>query len=114
MKYAWANVGAEVVCIDADWRENDSETGVIPSRVPMLNEILTIRDVVRALEGNEDMLRDVQEKYGHVYIGFEEVESSFLWHATHFKPLITHTQSDDIAMFQRIADKAASRVPEGV
>ncbi|NHT75910.1 hypothetical protein G8E10_09480 [Rhizobiaceae bacterium CRRU44] len=82
-------VGQRVVCINSDWPEN----GVIeiarkvvptPSRVPMINEVLTIREIRGGLINNEV-----------VFLHFEEFPHG--WDSRHFAPLIT--RKTDISIF---------------
>lgn len=118
MKYPWAQVGQQVVCVNGEWGRTGASIGgkmVLPYRLPMQNEVLTIAAVT---------IGDGTEMGGHLdhpYLAFEEVEFtqsvpevslSVSWNADHFKPLFDKTIEADISTFRRIADEAPQRIGE--
>lgn len=90
--HSWAVPGARCVCISDDWgwtaRCGEFE---IPVRVPMLGEVLTIREVVVASSSPDTGVP------GEVYLGFWEIDIHQVsgpiaglhhWHVSAFRPLI--------------------------
>lgn len=84
---AWAARGLQCVCVNADWPERELEEGGV-YRAPMQNEVLTICEV-----------RD------DGYLRFNEIPIrqgagvSVSWAIEAFRPLITHTQEQDLEHF---------------
>lgn len=94
MAYDWALPGAEVVCIDDDWDAGNCPEDFgfrSPVRVPMLNEVLTIATAQRS-----DII------VGGVALTFHEIGAHCVFAARHFRPLVTHTQEQDVALFAPI------------
>lgn len=92
-------VGQQVVCIDDDWPELCVVNGTSivvrgTARVPMLNEILTIAEIVSV----ESPI--VKEQL--VALIFHEIAEG--WDHTHFAPL--ETRKTDISIFQRMLTPA--------
>ena len=92
MDYPWAYPGAKIVCVDDGF-----DLSIAPDiRTPPRKGCrYTIR---QAHIGRDDI----------VFLELAEMPGDH-WDVEGFRPLISRTQSDDIAMFQRIADKAASQ-----
>lgn len=94
---SWAVPGREVVCIYDDW--DDSACRLLgirpPDRVPMLNEVLRISDVLMG----EDVPSGIA---GVCYLSFDGIPP-FLYCATAFKPVIT-IEDDMAAHFNALLD----------
>lgn len=82
---SWAKVGAKVVCITDRWAEAcDVQKG----------EVYTIAGMTTL------------PSYG-LFLRFKGLPVTDFYNANGFRPLVT--QSDDIAMFQRLADMTAAQ-----
>lgn len=114
----WAKPKVVCICIDDDFSMDIPQCPA--TRFPMLGEILTIASVI-ASDAKE--IGDVRCPAG-IFASFDEVPfdqgswHGIRWPVDHFKPLITATESEDLAVFRRIADLAgvdeALRRLEGV
>lgn len=107
---SWMRAGVKVVCIDDDF----SLEGValpVPTRLPMLNEVLTIakvftEDEVDLVVGSFSLVSEAG-----VYFTFLEIPEDqsangvrctcITWHSDNFRPLITTEVSEeaDVALF---------------
>ena len=90
----WAKPGVKCVCVDDNWKEEFMGRPV-PSRVPMINEVLTVRQVFSA-----DMWPGLIIPGGLV-MSFDELgdEGCWFYAVAHFKPLVTRTQEQDLEQF---------------
>ena len=85
---AWARPGVKCVCIDGNWPEWEMAEGGV-TRAPMADEVLTISEV---------------RKDG--YLRFVEIPVQqgagigLAWAVESFRPLITRTQQQDVALFR--------------
>ena len=90
MSFDWARPGIEVVCIDDDWNFTWYDVRGLrsPDRVPMLNEVLTVEQAI-------------PHPWLHSGVGlrFEGIDPLAYWPASHFRPLVSRTIEDDIAIF---------------
>lgn len=88
--YAWAVPGAEVVCIDDNWSYATCALFGIepPSRVPMINEVLTIREALPMAHAK-----------GGISLSFEELDPVFGFAVVAFRPLVSRTIEQDMAIF---------------
>lgn len=90
-------VGQRVVCIDDDWPDwglvQERFQVPMPSRVPMINEVLTIA-AIRA--GTKLLTKHI------VWLYFQEIEHGWSYRA--FRPLIE--RKTDISMFTRLLSPA--------
>lgn len=87
---AWAKPGVRCVCIDDDWSDYHCKLLGIepPSRVPMLNEVLTIRAVYPST------IRPYC-----LALQFSELGHEFGFPAHCFRPLTTRTLEQDMSHF---------------
>jgi hypothetical protein len=99
----WAEKGRRCVCISDDWESSRVTVNdySLPVRVPMLNEVLTVRHVFANRRG--------------VWLEFEEIPTAqsdgplrgdVSWLATCFRPLIAGRIEADIALFREIVEEA--------
>ena len=108
----WAKPGIKCVCInDQDWMAFDKNMILrTPDywgfEVPVKGAVYTILDVLDRGFGPGALLEELANHPSRCRI------KEPIFSLARFRPIVS--KSDDIAMFQRIADKAASRVPEGV
>ena len=88
------HVGMRVVCINDNWGSYSSGSYSIPTRVPMLNEVLTIR------------LMRWSERHDGLYLSFEEIPyrqadgpvwANIAFAADFFRPL--EVRKTDISIF---------------
>jgi hypothetical protein len=97
-------VGQRAVCIDDEWPEVFVEGVLFPSRVPMLNEVLTVTSVLPGIGNTPGYPRAPG-----IFLTFAEIEHtrtieagkvtvSFL--ASHFRPLVE--RKTDISQFQKL------------
>ena len=95
----WAAPGKQCVCINDSWNFELSEmAGILPfppSRVPMLNEVLTIRDVF-----TPETVSWAELAPGGAIMSFQELGHDCCFAIAHFRPLIT--EEDDVEMFRSI------------
>lgn len=97
---SWAKVGMKVVCVDA------GGLGVWQNDAPTEGKIYTISRVFTPLETGSlsfefnELKRSVRSR---IDVGFH-----CGYKASRFRPLVTKTQSEDVAMFKRIANNAPS------
>lgn len=88
----WAKIGVKCVCID-----NSCPSGAVPIEVrPTVGSVYTIAKLYYPDDGG-------------TYLIFHEHRNDVACAVELFRPLILPSQSDDVAMFQRIADEAASQ-----
>jgi len=103
---SWVRPGAQCVCVDDRWQDlSHLFGGRSPDRVPMINEVLTIRDVVgrdelkKAWEGRFT----IPHQWDGALLSFNELGHDWLFSYTHFRPLIS--QADDLeAHFSKLLD----------
>lgn len=86
---AWAKPGVKCVCIDDGWSETTAEGGWLPNRIPMIHEVLTVAGAV--------------QKYGSVFLFFVEIPGGG-FHIECFRPLVQHTQEQDLEHFLPLLD----------
>ncbi len=103
----WAAPGVQCVCINDDWGFFQAGSCSLPTRVPMLNEILTVKriavkDGVVALTFEEI---DERQYDSH---GDEHMEGNIWWHAHCFRPL--EKRKTDISVFLKLLTPAG-RIP---
>lgn len=109
----WIRPGARCVCIEADWPELTIAGESLPVRVPMLHEVLTIREArpwqPSALSGDP----------GGIFLTFWEIAISqragavtaqFRWHACAFRPL--QQRDTDIAALTSLLDRSPATLTE--
>ena len=86
-------VGQRVVCINGDWPEwalfQERFAAPSPARVPMINEVLTIRAIDA---GTTARTKDA------VWLSFHEIENG--WDFRHFRPL--DSRKTDISVFTEL------------
>lgn len=101
--YAWAVPGAKCVCINDDFGYVSDGSDVIPTRQPMINEVLTIRT---AVVGRGSIMCDPP---GGVFLTFWEIERNqssgqlsgdVSWFVGCFRPLLD--RPTDISIFKRL------------
>lgn len=101
--FDWAVPGARCVCIVDTWPVFVIKGEFMPVRTPMLNEVLTIREVAPyspdALNGDPESIYltfweiDARQKSGLV-------SAIFRWQTDGFRPLTQ--QETDISVFERL------------
>lgn len=92
MSAMWAVPGAKCVCIDDVWG-NGFRGRQAPSRLPMLNEVLTIKEVFGAEEWAGANIP------GGAAVSFVELGHDWCFAISSFQPLVTRTQEQDLAIF---------------
>lgn len=109
----WAAPGVRCVCIDGDWGSFEQGGSILPVRVPMLGEVLTVREARPPLPDAD---------WGDpraIYLDFWEIPRSqtdgplmadVRWLATKFEPLVE--EPTDITVFTEILDTAPVRQTE--
>ncbi|MER9665522.1 hypothetical protein [Mesorhizobium sp. M0203] len=106
MSYRDWHFGMKLVCIDDQfgWAMTADRRYCVPIRVPMLHEILTIRE-----------LKPAGDK---LFVAFAEIETiqkhgplvaEIMWGAECFRPLVTKTT--DIAVFSSMLSDTKQKVP---
>ena len=119
MDYRSWHVGMRVVCIcDDEWCCLTSESGASsPVRVPMLNEVLTIKEMGWGMSGLVGNPRPI-DKEG-LFLSFEEIplrqvdgslSAIYRWNAAYFRPLIE--RPTDISCFTALLTGAKERSKE--
>lgn len=108
MDNSWCAPGVRCVCVRDDWEGHVSCDGFqIPVRVPMIGEVLTVREVNR---GDGSPFGGVD---GEPYLAFWEIDAlqvdgplsmTVRWRARHFQPLTE--QKTDISVFEALLDTA--------
>jgi hypothetical protein len=97
---AWAKPGVKCVCIDGvrpeSWGFQKLGTG------PKTDGVYTISEV-----------RDVKGIHVLVLKEFPDVPGTG-WETSHFRPLITRTQEDDVRLIKSLLLEDAGLVPAGV
>lgn len=105
--YAWAIPGARVVCVNDDFGFIQQGTSIIPTRHPMMDEVLTIREVEPGQQS--DLCCDPNG----VFLSFWEIDrhhtsgplsADISWSAECFLPLIE--QKADISVFTALLTPA--------
>jgi hypothetical protein len=104
-------VGQKVVCVDDDWGWISAGSEYLPTRLPMLNEVLTISDLSPGSGGfgsieNETYLY-FEEIPRRQSSGYFSASISYLW--SHFRPLVE--RKTDISIFHQIARDVENNVP---
>lgn len=97
---SWAKPGVKCVCINDEWSDIQCRLlGVEPpSRVPMINEVLTIKEV----------FSHTFER-GLAAASFHELGHDFGFATVCFRPLTTGSQEQDVALFTHLLDGLAVR-----
>ena len=91
----WAKVGMKVVCIKKDkWR---SYAGPPALGYPEAGKVYTISEIL-----------------GGEYLALSELGALDSFNVRNFRPLVSKTQSQDVAMFKRIADQVPNMEKENV
>jgi len=91
----WAKVGMKVVCVDADPRTFNHLPGIVVGDFALEDKaIYTIRWVGETLGLTTVRL-----------VGLADRPHERGYSLSRFRPLVTKTQSEDVAMFKRIADQ---------
>jgi hypothetical protein len=100
----WAAPGVKCVCINDGWGSVSIGSVSLPTRVPMLNEVLTIAEVkvwddaTLVLSFHEIPL--LQEDRN----GAEAISGACWWNVRHFRPLTT--RKTDISIFKKMLTPA--------
>lgn len=103
---SWAKVGMKVVCIKLGaWTYLQPDESA-----PSYGDVLTIRTVEFLPEGVHLSFEEVRNREYEYLDGFGEC----VFEAEQFRPLVTKTQSEDVAMFKRIADQVPNMEKENV
>jgi len=97
---SWARPGLKCVCIGDRWDRLLLDAFDV-HRVPMMNEVLTVVAVT--------------SENGKVGLQFDEIPTPpsnprLAWLVSMFKPLITRTQEDDVALFRDLLTDAPVEV----
>lgn len=98
---AWAKPGVKCVCIRDDWKgfEVYERMGIhVPSRLPMINEVLTINEVM------DDLSHVPGRVTSNIGLTFVELGHDWGFALDCFRPLITKSQEDDVALFRSLLD----------
>lgn len=105
----WAAPGVRCVCVNDDWPELLAGGEVLPTRVPMLGEVLTITHI-----GEGDGRHPWSGEAGGLYLAFAEIPTrqqtadcvfeGISWRANCFQPLIE--RKTDISVFTKILERA--------
>ena len=85
---AWAKPGVKCVCIKGG--QPNSRGMMLVGSMPQEQQVYTVTEV-RYCSRCGVLL---------VLAEFPDVGNSNGWEATHFRPIITHTQEDDVALFR--------------
>ncbi|MEZ2410495.1 hypothetical protein AB6806_27240 [Bosea sp. RCC_152_1] len=105
--YSWAFPGAKCICIEDDFCSVHQGEFSIPTRVPMIDEVLTIRDFV---VGEASFGTGME---GEVYVSFYEIElmqsdgplsGAVRFQLSCFRPLLD--RPTDIAIFKSLLSPA--------
>lgn len=90
----WAVPGAKVVCVDDAWNKGG------PTRLPMLREVLTIKEV---LTRDDYAAVGVSYVIPPVVLSFHELGHDWTFNAGNFKPLAEpKSEAHDVALFEDI------------
>ncbi|MHA6731773.1 hypothetical protein [Devosia sp. A369] len=84
---AWAKPGVKCVCIES----NDPNTIVPKHMWPMVNEVYTVHELWI-------------DEAGDPFPVLEELDPNLVCTPDFFRPLITKTQEQDVALFRHILD----------
>ena len=88
---SWAVPGARVVCVDDSWNK------IGPSRVPMLHEVLTIKDVLT----RADYAAVGVDCVPACTLSFTELGHDWTFNANCFRPTTpTRTEAEDVRMIK--------------
>lgn len=111
MKYAWAVPGAKVVCVDDANTNSDDIKEIERGRVYVIAEVVLVLGIVcLRLEG---VKRVDPADFRRVVSDFPGVSPDDLpFRADRFRPLISRTQEQDVAMFTRLLDQNSIQVSE--
>lgn len=91
---SWAVPGARVVCVDDSWNR------IGPDRVPMLHEVLTIKEVLTRADYAAVGVNCVPA----CTLAFVELGHDWTFNSNCFRPTVPiRTEAEDTAMFKRIA-----------
>ena len=101
---SWAVRGAKVVCIFDDWEQLPG-LPPIPARQPMLNEVLTIREVMTTDHFNAAQHLLLYIGQMRCLLSFEELGHGWLYLSHRFRPLVsTKTEAEDVALIKSLID----------
>lgn len=91
---SWFAIGVKCVCIRSNWEIDPLPDGL--TRLPMLNEVLTIADIVPARFYSGGTLALVFEEIPHLQNG-----AKVSYNPDSFRPLISNpkTMEQDISLF---------------
>ena len=75
-----------------------------PNRLPMINEILTVKDVMVAsiLNTPSSRFRVIGDAANTVILSFHELGHDWLFTVHNFRPLIAKTEEEDLAVFREL------------
>jgi len=110
MSYLDWKVGDRVVCIDDEWNSIRHFGREVASRVPMINEVLTIASIEAGFgqygTGRED---GVFLEFAEIPLtqGYALFSADFRWDAASFRPLVS--RKTDISVFTALLH--TTRVP---
>jgi hypothetical protein len=91
MAYPWAVPGAKCVCIKSAWAPRAFNGEPIPDNAPQVGDVLTIRKVI-----------DEPTVSGGAALSFKEQRPQDWFAIAGFRPLVTHSQEHDVALFTPI------------
>jgi len=106
MSAHWALPGAKCVCIDDEFGEIRTSGGILPTRQPMLNEVLTVCEVIAT-----------HHPLG-VYLAFIEIplhqeaggySGKIYWLMSNFRPLVE--RRTDISIFTSMLTDQRQKEP---
>lgn len=97
----WAKPGVKCVCVDDAWigiELYERMGDVVPSRLPMINEVLTITAVM------DDLSHCPGVPTATIALVFSDLGHDWGFAANHFRPLTTTSQEDDVALFRHLLE----------
>ncbi|MEN5084284.1 hypothetical protein ABE438_17525 [Bosea sp. TWI1241] len=112
--FHWAVPGARCVCIDDDWFAVERGGYAVPTRQPMIGEVLTVRSARRGSPDSDIV------SVGEIYLDFWEIpvqqrdgplSAIVHWLASQFRPLVE--EETDISVFASMLGGAPA-APETV
>ncbi|MDW5313745.1 hypothetical protein [Rhizobium sp. PL01] len=91
----WAKPGVQCVCIKEDWGYAVCGPFSVPTRVPMINEVMTVSEVRRVGDAVFLFFSEIPERQqdGPLF-------ATVSWDASCFRPLIK--RKTDISMFTKM------------
>ncbi|NTG01856.1 hypothetical protein G6L30_17205 [Agrobacterium rhizogenes] len=103
----WAAPGVQCVCIKDDWGHVQLGACSIPTRVPMLNEVLTVKRV-EVFHGELSLMFEEIEEHQVSTDGIMSLGGDIWFHAYCFRPL--EKRKTDISIFRKLLTPAG-RIP---